>query len=64
MKAAKEQGVTIHQYNLLEFEEGWDKYGIDQTPTLVSYENGKQADVKIGEDSEAGFASFLEKHKK
>lgn len=64
MAAAKERGVEINQYNLDEFEEGWEQYDIEVTPTLVVYEDGKQVDKKVGDDSEKAFTEFLHTHKK
>ncbi|MEH6941479.1 thioredoxin family protein [Bacillus sp. JJ722] len=64
MATAKEQGLDINQYNLMEFEEGWDQYDIEGTPTLVVYEDGKEVDRKVGDDSEKGFKEFLHTHEK
>lgn len=38
---ADEMGIDIPMYNLLEFQEGWSEYGIQSTPTLMYFENGK-----------------------
>ena len=54
-------------FNLLEFEEGWDKYHIGGTPTIVHYENGKEAKRIEGYDEKAVFQdwfSSLPHHKK
>ena len=39
---AKEMGIDLVQYNLLEFEQGWDDYAIEGTPTIVQYKDGKE----------------------
>ena len=39
---AKELGIDLVQYNLLEFEQGWDDYAIEATPTIVQYKDGKE----------------------
>jgi thiol-disulfide isomerase/thioredoxin len=39
---AKELGIDLKLFNLLEFEDGWDAYHIEATPTIVHYENGKE----------------------
>lgn len=39
---AKEMGIDLVQFNLLEFENGWDDYGIKETPTIVQYKDGKE----------------------
>jgi thioredoxin 1 len=40
----KEVGVDVKQYNLQEFTEGWQKYNIQYTPTLVYYKDGKEVE--------------------
>ena len=39
---AEELGIDLVQYNLLEFEQGWDDYAIEATPTIVQYKDGKE----------------------
>jgi thiol-disulfide isomerase/thioredoxin len=43
MPMAKELGIDLVQYNLLEFKPGWDKYRIEGTPTIVQFKDGKEA---------------------
>ena len=45
---AEEMGIDLVQYNLLEFEQGWDDYGIESTPTIVHYKNGKEEARIVG----------------
>ncbi|SEQ94860.1 thioredoxin family protein [Piscibacillus halophilus] len=42
MPLADEMGVDVEQYNVLEFEEGWNEYGIEATPTLIHFEDGEE----------------------
>lgn len=62
VKTAKDQNTEINQFNLLEFEDGWDQYEIESTPTIVVYENGKEVDRKVGDDAEDSFTNFFKKH--
>ena len=39
---AEELGIDLVQYNLLEFEQGWDDYAIEGTPTIVQFKDGKE----------------------
>lgn len=39
---AQETGVDLKQLNLLEYPEGWDKYRITGTPTIVYFKDGKE----------------------
>lgn len=60
MPLAKDMGVHIDQYNLKEFEQGWDQYSIKGTPTLVYYKDGKEQSRVVGEQSEETFKKFFE----
>ncbi|NSL50878.1 thioredoxin family protein [Calidifontibacillus erzurumensis] len=40
---AKELGINLQLFNLLEFEFGWDDYKINGTPTIIYFENGKES---------------------
>ncbi|MBP1989233.1 thioredoxin family protein [Paenibacillus eucommiae] len=68
----KEAGVTVHQFNLLEYDKGWQKYNIRVTPTLVYYKDGKEVERMEGGVPEtpggpgntpATFKQFFEKYK-
>jgi thioredoxin 1 len=59
MPVADEVGVEINQYNILEYEEGWDQYGITGTPTLIHYKDGKEVDRIQGSSTEENFRSVL-----
>lgn len=41
---AEAQQVDYYQLNVYEFDEMWDVYGINATPTLVYFENGSEVD--------------------
>ncbi|WP_077617069.1 thioredoxin family protein [Bacillus sinesaloumensis] len=43
-----DMGLDLKKYNLLEFEEGWNKYGIEYTPTLIHFENGEEVSRLVG----------------
>jgi len=56
---AKDMNVELVQYNLLEFEQGWDKYGIQSTPTIVQYKNGKEVARIVGYQEAATFQDWF-----
>jgi len=60
MPLAKDMGVHVDQYNLLEFEQGWDQYQIEGTPTLVYYKDGKEQLRVVGEQTKETFKQFFE----
>ncbi|WP_243387517.1 thioredoxin family protein [Bacillus kexueae] len=59
MPIADDLGVEIQQYNLLEFEQGWNDYNINATPTLVKFENGKEVERVEGLQEEAFYQELL-----
>jgi thioredoxin 1 len=59
MPVADEVGVEIKQYNILEYEEGWNQYAITGTPTLVHYKDGKEVARVEGSNTEENFRTLL-----
>ncbi|ETT82107.1 thioredoxin family protein [Viridibacillus sp. FSL R5-0477] len=59
MPLAKKLGVHIDQLNLLEYENLFDKYGIEGTPTLSYFKDGKEIQRMAGDADEATFEAFL-----
>lgn len=60
MPLAKDMGIHIDQFNLLEFDQGWDQYSIEGTPTLVYYKDGKEQLRVVGEQSKETYKEFFE----
>ncbi|SFL27603.1 Thiol-disulfide isomerase or thioredoxin [Paenibacillus sp. 1_12] len=68
---SKELGIDVKQFNLEEFKDGWNKYNIQSTPTLIYYKAGKEVERIVGGIAETGqqgyssdsFKQFLEKYK-
>ncbi|OUB60996.1 thioredoxin family protein [Bacillus thuringiensis] len=56
-------GVELKQFNLLEYEEGWEKYHIVGTPTIIHFSNGKEKDRIMGMNSKNEFKQWFEKIK-
>lgn len=56
---AKDMNVELVQYNLLEFEQGWDEYGIQSTPTIVQYKNGEEVARIVGYQEAATFQDWF-----
>ena len=56
---ANEMDVTVHKYNLLEFEKEAAPYGIQSTPTLVHYKDGKEVGRAVGSQPEANIRAFF-----
>ena len=68
---AEEAGIDLKLFNLLEFSEGWERYNIEYTPTLVYFKDGRETDRIVGGIAEPGgeghsedtFKQFFAKHK-
>ncbi len=57
MPVAEDLDKDIYQYNVLEFEQGWNE--IDATPTLIHYKNGKETSRITGEHSAEEFKQWF-----
>lgn len=58
-EAANETGLKIYQFNLLEFDDGWDRYEIERIPTLIQYKDGKEAGRLVGSKEKETFKKWL-----
>ncbi|MDX8366822.1 thioredoxin family protein [Cytobacillus sp. IB215665] len=56
---AEEMGIDLKLYNLLEFNEGWDEYNIESTPTIVQYKDGKEVSRLNGAVGAEKFESWF-----
>ncbi|MFC4323881.1 thioredoxin family protein [Litchfieldia salsa] len=52
-------GVDVKKLNLLEFEDGWQDFAINSTPTLIHYENGKEVKRIEGLQTEETFREWF-----
>ncbi|GKV57106.1 hypothetical protein NCCP2222_30530 [Sporosarcina sp. NCCP-2222] len=65
MPIAKDKGIHVYQYNLLEFEKESAPYGIESWPALIQYENGKEVGRLVGlppEEPEKAIEEFLKEY--
>lgn len=61
---SKEMGVDLVQYNLLEFDQGWDDYGVNETPTIVQYKDGKEVERIVGYQDKEVFEEWFNTNSK
>ncbi|WLR58162.1 thioredoxin family protein [Guptibacillus hwajinpoensis] len=59
---AEDMGIDLKKYNVLEFEQGWNDYRIESTPTLVRFKDGKEVDRIVGTQTEDTFKQWIEKN--
>ncbi|WP_270182853.1 thioredoxin family protein [Alkalihalobacillus sp. CinArs1] len=60
---AEDMGIDLKKYNILEFEQGWNDYRIESTPTVVKFENGEEVDRIVGSQPEENFKTWIESNK-
>jgi thioredoxin-related protein len=56
--------IDLVQFNLLEYEDGWNQYGIESTPTIVQYKDGKEVNRIVGYNEETAFKSWFNENSK
>lgn len=61
---AKDMKINLTQFNLLEFDNGWDQYGITETPTIVQYKAGKEVNRITGYQEKEVFEKWFEENTK
>lgn len=61
---SEEMDIDLVQYNLLEFEQGWDDYQIESTPTIVQFKDGKETARIVGYNEESVFTDWFTKNTK
>ncbi|UII56764.1 thioredoxin family protein [Cytobacillus spongiae] len=61
---SEEMGIDLVQYNLLEFDQGWEQYGVSETPTIVQYRDGKEIARIVGFHEKAEFTTWFNENSK
>ncbi|MDQ0269003.1 thioredoxin family protein [Cytobacillus purgationiresistens] len=56
--------VNLVQYNLLEFDEGFNDYAIKETPTIIQFKDGKETARITGLQDKAVFENWFNEHSK
>ncbi|MCR2821111.1 thioredoxin family protein [Lederbergia panacisoli] len=57
---ADKMNISLLQYNLLEFKEGYNQYQIEYTPTLVYFKGGKEEARIVGLNAAEDFEDFFQ----
>ncbi|MCH1627635.1 thioredoxin family protein [Ferdinandcohnia quinoae] len=52
-------GIDLKKFNLLEFRDGWNEYGIESTPTLIHFKNGKEEKRLVGSNEKSVFEEWF-----
>ncbi|MBY0123142.1 co-chaperone YbbN [Bacillus sp. S/N-304-OC-R1] len=59
---ATKMKVDLVQFNLLEFDKGWDQYLITETPTIVQYKAGKEVNRITGYQDKEVFEQWFKEN--
>lgn len=60
---ANELNINLKVLNLQEDIEGWKKFGIEGTPSIVRFKNGREVDRIVGKNTEGDFREWFESNK-
>ncbi|QTM98632.1 thiol reductase thioredoxin [Sediminibacillus dalangtanensis] len=58
----EEYGIDLKKLNILEFQEPWETYNIEGTPTVIHFENGEEAARISGEQSVTTWDGFFQEN--
>ncbi|MED3551360.1 thioredoxin family protein [Cytobacillus praedii] len=61
---AKDMNINLTKFNLLEFDNGWNQYGITETPTIVQYKAGKEVNRITGYQEKEVFEKWFNENTK
>ncbi|MBS4177553.1 thioredoxin family protein [Lederbergia citrea] len=61
---AKKIDINLLQFNLKEFPEGRRNYGIEYTPTIVHFKNGKEQSRIVGAHTKEEFETYFNENVK
>lgn len=59
MPIAKETGMEVQQFNVLEYNQEATKYHIEATPTMILFENGEEVGRTVGGLPEENIRAFF-----
>lgn len=60
----EEMDINLVKYNLLEFEQGWDDYQLESTPTIVQFKDGKEMARIVGYNEPEVFEAWFNENTK
>lgn len=52
-------GLDLKKLNLREFRDGWNEYGIEATPTLIHFKDGKEVKRLVGSNEDSVFEEWF-----
>lgn len=59
MPIAEDMNVDIVQYNVHEFEQGWNDYNLEATPTMIHFEDGQEISRTVGNQPDENIEAFF-----
>ncbi|TQS76619.1 thioredoxin family protein [Ornithinibacillus gellani] len=62
--AAEDEGIDVKKMNVLEFQDEWNKWGLEATPTLIHFEDGEEVARLVGQQTKEEFIAFFDEYVK
>ncbi|MBU0906246.1 MAG: thioredoxin family protein [Firmicutes bacterium] len=59
MPIVEEKDVDVVQYNVYEFDQGWDDYRLEATPTMIHFEDGQEVSRMVGNQPKENIEAFF-----
>lgn len=59
MPIVEEMDVDVVQYNVYEFDQGWDDYRLEATPTMIHFEDGQEVSRMVGNQPKENIEAFF-----
>ncbi|OIJ11630.1 hypothetical protein BKP35_11880 [Anaerobacillus arseniciselenatis] len=64
VEASEEVGIPMRMYDLVEFEQGNEQFGIIDAPTVIVFEAGEELTRFVGHDTEEEYIEWFENNYK
>lgn len=59
---AEDLNIDLQMYDVLAYEQGWDDYQIEGTPTIIHFENGKEVSRIEGYNEKEQFKKWFDEN--
>lgn len=58
----EDKGIDMKKLNIQKYDDQWDEYGIEGTPTVAYFEDGEEVARIEGEQSKDDFSAFFDEY--
>ncbi|MGM0846309.1 MAG: thioredoxin family protein [Bacillota bacterium] len=61
---AEDMGIDLVQYNVLEFDQAWNQFNIEGTPTIIHFEDGQETARIVSSQAPETFENWFNENVK